>query len=123
MLGVLGVCAAMTLKQWKADFLPLLRVAILLLFGLAAIASVRPAITYVSRLGESASIGGYVEVLLKALGIAILTQYTAEICRECGENAAASGVELTGKIEILLLCLPLIDEILVMADKMLSMGA
>ena len=38
-------------------------------------------------------------------------------------NAAASGVELTGKIEILLLCLPLIDEILVMADKMLSMGA
>ena len=123
MLGVLGVCAAMTLKQWKADFLPLLRVAILLLFGLAAIASVRPAITYVSRLGGSASIGGYVEVLLKALGIAILTQYTAEICRECGENAAASGVELTGKIEILLLCLPLIDEILVMADKMLSMGA
>ena len=123
MLGVLGVCAAMTLKQWKSDLLPLLRVAILLLFGIAAIASIRPAITYLSQLGENASIGGYVEVLLKALGIAILTQYTAEICRECGENAAASGVELTGKIEILLLCLPLIDEILVMTDKLLSMGA
>ena len=123
MLGVLGVCAAMTLKQWKSDLLPLLRVAILLLFGIAAIASIRPAITYLSQLGENASIIGYVEVLFKALGIAILTQYTAEICRECGENAAASGVELTGKIEILLLCLPLIDEILVMTDKLLSMGA
>ena len=123
MLGVLGVCAAMTLKQWKSDLLPLLRVAILLLFGIAAIANIRPAIAYLSQLSEYAGIGNYVEVLFKALGIAILTQYTAEICRECGENAAASGVELTGKIEILLLCLPLIDEILVMADKLLSTGA
>ena len=123
MLGVLGVCAAMTLKQWKADFLPLLRVAILLLFGVAAVTSVTPAIAYLSQLGEHANVTGYVEILLKALGIAVLTQYTAEICRECGENSAASGVELTGKIEILLLCLPLIDEILVMADKLLSMGA
>ena len=123
MLGVLGVCAAMTLKQWKSDLLPLLRVAILLLFGIAAIANIHPAIAYLSQLGEYTGIGNYVEVLFKALGIAILTQYTAEICRECGENAAASGVELTGKIEILLLCLPLIDEILVMADKLLSTGA
>ena len=123
MLAVLGICAAMTLKQWKSDLLPLLRVAVLLLFGLAAITSVTPAIAHLTRLGEHASIGGYVETLLKALGIAILTQYTAEICRECGENSAASGVELTGKVEILLLCLPLIDEILVLADKLLSMGA
>ena len=123
MLAVLAVCAALTLKQWKSDLLPLLRVGILLVFGFAALTAVTPAITYLTRLGENAGVGGYLETLLKALGIAILTQYAAEICRECGENGAASGVELTGKIEILLLCLPLIDEILAMANRLLSMGA
>ena len=123
MLAVLGVCAALTLKQWKSDLLPLLRVGMVLLFGFAALKAVTPALTYLTRLGETAGVTPYAEVLLRALGIALLTQYAAEICRECGEGAAASGVEMTGKIEILLLALPLIDEILSLASNLLSMGA
>ena len=123
MLAVLGVCAALTLKQWKSDLLPLLRVGMVLLFGFAALTAVTPALTYLTRLGETAGVTPYAEVLLRALGIALLTQYAAEICRECGEGAAASGVEMTGKIEILLLALPLIDEILSLASNLLSMGA
>ena len=123
MLAVLGVCATLTLKQWKSDLLPLLRVGMVLLFGFAALTVVTPALTYLTRLGETAGVTPYAEVLLRALGIALLTQYAAEICRECGEGAAASGVEMTGKIEILLLALPLIDEILSLASNLLSMGA
>ena len=123
MLAVLGVCAALTLKQWKSELLPLLRVGMVLLFGFAALKAVTPALTYLTRLGETAGVTPYAEVLLRALGIALLTQYAAEICRECGEGAAASGVEMTGKIEILLLALPLIDEILSLASNLLSMGA
>ena len=123
MLAVLGVCAALTLKQWKSDLLPLLRVGMVLLFGFAALTAVTPALTYLTHLGETAGVTPYAEVLLRALGIALLTQYAAEICRECGEGAAASGVEMTGKIEILLLALPLIDEILSLASNLLSMGA
>ena len=51
-----------------------------------------------------------------------MTQYVADICRESGESAAASGVETVGKLEILLLSLPLIDEILRVAERLLSMG-
>ena len=123
MLAVLGVCAALTLKQWKSDLLPLLRIALVLLFGFAAIDRLAPAITYLSGLGERAGVTSYLQILLRALGIALLTQYAAEICRECGESAAAGGVELAGKIEILLLCLPLIDEILSVAGNLLSAGA
>ena len=122
MLAVLGVCAALTLKQWKSDLLPLLRVALVVLFGLAAVNRLAPAVSYLTGLGEQAGVNTYLQTLLRALGIALLTQYAAEICRECGESAAANGVELAGKLEILLLCLPLIDEILSLADRLLAAG-
>ena len=103
--------------------LPLIRVASVVLFGIAAIRAASPLVTYLSSLLRQGGAAPYGTVLFKALGIALLTQFCAEICRECGENAAAGGIELTGKIEILLLCLPLINEILLLAEELLRMGA
>ena len=122
MLAVTGVAAAMIVKQWKSDFLPLIRLARGLLFGVAVITAAAPLVSYLSDLTGTGGISQYATVLMKALGIAVLTQCCSEICRECGESGAASGVELTGKVEILLLCLPLINEILSAAEKLLTLG-
>ena len=122
MLAVTGVAAAMIVKQWKSDFLPLIRLALCLLFGIAVVTAATPLISYLSDLTGMGGISQYATVLMKALGIAVLTQCCSEICRGCGENGAASGVELTGKVEILLLCLPLINEILSAAEKLLTLG-
>ena len=123
MLGLVGVAAAVIVKQWKSDMLPFVRVASVVLFGIAAIEAASPLVTYLSSLLNQNGTAPYTAVLFKALGIALLTQLCAEICRECGESAAASGIELTGKIEILLLSLPLINEILLLAEELLDMGA
>ncbi len=122
MLAIMGVCVAMIIKQWRSDFLPLVRLGVLLLLGTAAISAASPLITYLSELTKTEAFAPYSGILLKALAIAILTQYAAEICRECGESSVASGVEMTGKIEILLLCLPLVNEILEAAQKLLSLS-
>ncbi|MBR3894084.1 MAG: hypothetical protein IKJ35_02940 [Clostridia bacterium] len=122
MLAVVGVAAALIVKQWKSDFLPLLHVALVILFAIAALRIASPVISYLSELTKQEGLAPYAALLLKALSIAILTQCCAEICRECGEGAAANGVELTGKIEILLLSLPMIHEILSVAGQLLSLG-
>lgn len=116
------VTAAFLLRQWKSDLSILLRLGTVVLFGLAAVHAAAPLVEYLTRLADLASLAPYAETLLKALGIAFLTQYAAEICRESGESAAATGVETLGKLEILLLCLPLIDEILKVAERLLSIG-
>ena len=122
MLAVTGVAAAMIVKQWKSDFLLLLRLGIAVLFGIAAISAASPLLNYLNTLMGQSPAQPYAAILMKALGIAVLTQCCASICRECGENSAAGGVELTGKIEILLLCLPLIQEILTAAQGLLTLG-
>ncbi len=121
MLAVTGVCAAMIVKQWKNDFLPLLRLSLALLFAIAAVNTASPLVSCLSGLSRWDGIGGYAEIMIKALGIAVLTQCCSELCRECGENAAATGVELTGKVEILLLCLPLMGDILSVAENLLTL--
>ena len=122
--ALLGVCAATVLKQWKGDFLPLLRISLLVGFGVVIISSLSPLIGYLKDLLRQTGINAtHAEILIKALGISLLTQCCADICKESGESGAANNLELTGKIEILLLCLPLIHEILEVAQSLLSLGS
>ncbi|MBQ7336430.1 MAG: hypothetical protein IJW92_08165 [Clostridia bacterium] len=122
MIAVLCLAVIIIVKQWKSDFLPLLRIGAIVLFATVALGAVAPFLTYLVTLTKQSGVEEYAEILIKALGIAILTQCCAEICRESGENSIAGGVELTGKVEILLLCLPLMEEILTLANDLLSMG-
>lgn len=122
MIALVGVSAAMILREWKSDLLPLLRIGVTLLFGFSLIRAVTPLVTFLSEMTEATGVPDSIPILFKGLGIAVLTQICADIARDCGENSIASGVELTGKVEILLLCLPLITEILSSAREWFSLG-
>ena len=52
------------------------------------------------------------QILLKTLGICLLTQTAGDLCRDAGEASLAGKVELAGKTAILLLCLPMFRELL-----------
>lgn len=50
----------------------------------------------------------YIKTLLKMTGIALISEYTASVCKDSGEEAIARKLEFAGKILILFLSLPLI---------------
>ena len=60
------------------------------------------------------------DTVLRALGIALICELTALFCRDLGENTLAEGVQLFGKLEILILSLPLLDKVLEMAKELLQ---
>lgn len=123
LFAVTGVTLAVLVRQWKNEFLPLLRLALAVVLAAAVIAMSAPLVAYIRTLTEDAGVPGYAEFLLKALGLTVLTQCCAELCRESGESGVANGVELAGKVEILLLALPLIGEILSAARELLSLAS
>lgn len=122
MLAVTALALALIIKQWKSDFVPYVRLAVALTLAILLVSSATPLVDLIQTLMQSTAVSGYASVMLKALGVAILTQCCSEICKECGENGISTGVELAGKIEILLLCIPLINEILTLAGELLSIG-
>ncbi len=124
MATLLIVTASSIIRSWKSDFLPLIRIGSIVLFGVLLIASTEPLLSLIATLGTGIGIGStqYVETILKGIGIVFLTQICADICRDSGEGALAGHIETVGKLELLLLCVPLIEEILATAEKLLTMG-
>lgn len=121
--AVTAVCLCVILKQWKSDFLPLLRLGITVAFALALLGLASPLAEYVKSLSDTATLGEDAAIPVKALGVAVLTQCCADICRDAGEGSVAGGVELAGKIEILVLCLPLVNRLLELARGLLALAS
>jgi stage III sporulation protein AD len=61
----------------------------------------------------------YLLTLLKILGIAYISEFGAQICRDAGEGTIASKIELAGKILILLLALPIFTAVLQVVVRLL----
>lgn len=54
----------------------------------------------------------YLSIVLKILGIAYLTSFCSEICKDAEANSLALKVEFGGKVLILILALPIIMGVL-----------
>ena len=64
-----------------------------------------------------------VSVMLKALGVALIGKICADVCKECGENGIAEGIEMLSGVVILSLSLPMLSKILGFASEMLKRSA
>ena len=53
----------------------------------------------------------YIKILLKVIGICIVTELAVSVCKESGQQAIAANVTLAGKILIMVASLPLYTEI------------
>lgn len=114
------VVVASVIKHLRPDFLPFVRIGATVAVSALAVSVIAPVVTYLNSLFESTSLGEWGSSVLKALGVALLVQICADICRDCGESSAASGVELVGKLEIIILCLPMIKSIISTAWEVLQ---
>ena len=118
--GALLLCIAiLLLKNVKGEVLPLQWTGTVVLGG-AAILLWQPVLAFVSELCAAHGMGESAQLLLKGLGVAVLTQLCADLCRQSAEPTLASGVESAGRAEILLLCLPLLKDVVETAKALLS---
>ena len=51
-------------------------------------------------------------MLIKITGIAILTEFAVSICKDSGENAIASKIDMGGKVIMVSLSIPIMASLL-----------
>lgn len=80
-----------------------------------------PVLKELKGLAERAGteIGGF-KIAFKALGVCYITQFAADTCRDFGQSALASKAELVGKCAVLLLSVPLIENITEIALQLIG---
>ena len=119
-VALCALTAVIVLRGQKSEFAGIVALAAaVLLFGAAAV-EFWPVLSELRRMIEGTSFEGCLSTLVKALGITLAVQFSAELCRDAGESAIASNLELVGKAEMILLCLPLIGKLLGLAAELMK---
>ena len=75
----------------------------------------------ISDILSGGSVSEYASVMLKGFGVALISHICATVCRDLGKATIADLVETAGKLEIFILCIPLISDILRTAASLLEM--
>jgi len=118
--ALITLAVILLLRAVKSDFYGMAALAAaVVLFGVA-IGNMTPLFVQIRGYYEDSGFSDYFGILWKALGVTLCISFTSEICRDAGEAALASKLELLGKIEILLLTLPILQEILSLAAGLMN---
>ncbi len=101
------------LKQYKPEYAMIAMIAagiFILLFVINKLSSV---IVLLEELTDKIGINKeFFVILLKITGIAYIVEFASNICKDAGESAIASKVELAGKIVIVTLSIPIFSTLI-----------
>ena len=119
-VALCALAAILILKGQKSDFAVFVGAAAGVILLGVAVTTFLPVFDFIKEMIIQTSFSEHMTTLGKALGITLAVQLSSEICRDSGEAALASKLELIGKAEILILALPLISELISLAAKIMQ---
>lgn len=119
-VALIGLTAASVMRGLKNDFASFASIATGIALFAFAFAALYPVMEYVKKITENSEFSVYIESIVKALGIAVVTESAADICRDFGEASIGARVEFAAKALIMLLCLPVIESLLALAFGVLK---
>ena len=118
--GIIAAICAMTVRKQVPELALLLALCTGVLMVLYCSGALAAITGFMEELTEAGGLSpDIVSPVFKATGIAIVTRLGANVCRDAGEGAVASGVEGAGAILALLVVLPLMSGILELMKELL----
>lgn len=114
---------ALVLRQYRPEYAVFISLACSVVAVLYLLQGVTRVVEELGRLLDDTMLPGQlVQVVMKCLGVCILTELAGQTCRDAGEQAIGAKVELAGKVTLVLVSLPLFERLLRVAGSLLSLG-
>lgn len=105
--GLLAASIVVLVRAYRPEMALQISIVAGLLLLLYIVAQVSGILTSLQAISEKYGVNSaYMGILIKIIGIAYVAQFACEICKDAGESAMASKVELGGRIMILAAALP-----------------
>lgn len=113
-LALIALFIALVFKNNKRDDITVqISIAVGILIFIFILPKLTMIINFLQLLSNKANIDVfYLNLIFKILGIAYLTSFCSEICKDAGANAIGSKVEFAGKVLILSLSIPILMAVL-----------
>lgn len=119
-IGLIALIMSIIIKQHRPEFaiyISLIAGALILTLVFGKISGI---ITLLTNLANRSSINqDFLFLLIKITGIAFLTEFAVSICKDSGESAIATKIDIGGKVTIIAISIPIISSLLETIIKVL----
>lgn len=119
-IGIIALILIIIIKQYRPEFalyISLIAGALILYFVLNKVTNI---INLLKQICEKSGVNSnFLGILIKMTGIAFLAEFGISICKDAGESAIASKVELGSKAVIISMSIPIIYNLLEVILKIL----
>lgn len=111
---------SLILKEHRKEYVIYVSLIGGLIILLSCLGTLQEIVGFINRISNGTSYNReLVGLLLKITGISILVQYAVTLCKDSGESAIASKIDLGGKVLIISLSIPVISTSLTMLLELL----
>ena len=119
-IAFIAVIIIVILKQYRPEFAIYASIIAGVLILTIASGILSGIIDMINSISSKTNINSdFLMILIKITGIAILTEFAVSICKDAGESAIASKVDVGGKILIISLSIPIINALIDTVVKIL----
>lgn len=119
-IALIALIIIILLKQYKPEFVIYVSLIAGVLILFLVIDELTGIVKLIQSIADKDSINSqFLSILLKITGIAFLSEFAVSICKDSGEAAIASKVELGSKIIIISMSIPIISTLLEIILKIL----
>lgn len=119
-LGLIAAVLSLVVREQKPLFSFLLAAFTGIVIFLFLIGKISGIIGMLEELARHSGVNMvFLKTILKIIGIAYIAEFSAQIIRDAGQEAIAAKVELSGKVLIMVMAIPIISVIVETVIKLL----
>ena len=108
-LALIVTVLCVVLKQIRPEIALQLSILAGAAIFILIISKIKVVVDLLQTLADQANISSYyLVIVLKIVGVAYLAEFGAQICRDAGEGALATKIELAAKVGVIVLAIPII---------------
>lgn len=119
-IGIIALISIIIIKQYKPEFAIYISIIAGILILFMVLDKLGAVINLLKSISEKSGINNeFLELLLKITGIAFLSEFAISLCKDSGEGAIASKIEIGSKVIIISMSVPIISSLLEVVLKLL----
>lgn len=119
-IGLISLIIIIIIKQYKPEFAMYVSIIAGILIIYLIFNKLEGIINLLKTISNKSGINNeFLELLLKITGIAFLAEFAINLCKDSGEGAIASKIELGTKVIIVSMSIPIISSLLEVITKLL----
>lgn len=109
------------IREFKPEYATIIQIGAFVVIAYLVMSTLGGLLKSTQQIAELSMLNSeFFVLMIKALGVAIVTQIAVEICNDSENDTMAFGVELAGKIIILSMCVPMIKAVAGIAIQMIK---